>query len=255
MLRTCRLSAAVAALGFRVSLRSRAFAACCLLAAVFAAMATVPVSPGLSAGKPHHLEAGISILLLGGVILSLVVWPRAHLPGRSGRMEEAVLALPLRPEVLAMGSFLGFGAALAVFFAVGGGAFAATALAAYPETDPGDLVRAAAAAWLMALIAAALVAALSAVLAPLPVLAAAVLVVLAGQATAFWPAPVAAVLPPFDVVDPAGVFRGEGAGFWGRAARGAACLGFYLCLAEGLQAIKRGGLRARSAIAGPPCGS
>jgi hypothetical protein len=238
----------VAGVALRLSLRSRSFGAISLLAVLGVAAATLPVSPGLTAGEIHYLKAGASTLLLGGIVLSLIVLTRVHPAGRGRIKEEAVLSLPLDEEVLTLGALIGFCGALGVFFAAGGGAYFAVAELCFDLADPGALVHAVARAFCLALITAALVAALATILAPLPALAAAILFIIGGQTSALWPAALSALLPPFDILDPtaaAALASASAAGADGAGAgaavllRGAACLGLYVCIAGGVQRLRR----------------
>jgi len=129
---------------------------------------------------------------------------------------------------------------LGCFFVVGGGAYLAVAELSCAGADPGALALAVAHGFFLALITAALVTALATILAPPPALAAAVMFILAGQATALWPATVAAFLPPFDILDP-GVYAASNpvGGSAGVLLRGAASFGLYVCLAAGVQRMRR----------------
>jgi len=243
---SCRMTAIVGGVFLRVAVRSPAYVLFTLASAAAVVAATIPVSPGIVAGESHYLGAGASTLLLGGVLLSLVLLPGMHAASRGRWNEETLLALPVDREILAIGAFVGFGAALCVFCAICGGAYVVTAERAFSAVAVGDLFLSTVFCLLLSLVVAAMVTAFGVILAPLPALIVAVVFILAGQAAGFWPPVISFVLPPFDLLDPgravSGPFTESAALGAGRAlGHGFACLAFYLCVAIVLLRARRTG--------------
>ncbi len=227
---SCRMTAIVGGVFLRVAVRSPAYILFTLASTAAVVAATIPVSPGIVADESHYLDAGASTLLLGGVLLCLVLLPGLQVASRGRWNEETLLSLPVDREVLTFGAFLGFGAALGVYFALGGGAYILTAVTAFPTAALGSLLLSAVSCLLLGLVVAAMVTAFGVILAPLPALIAVVALIMAGQAAGLWPAVVSLVLPPFDLLDPGRAMSGiTGAGRM--LGHGVVCLGFYLCVA------------------------
>jgi hypothetical protein len=231
MFEAFRLTVSVASLTFRATVRLQSYLLCSGLTIVAAGVGTLPVSPGLTAGENHYLQAGLSTLLLGMIVHCLVVLPRV-LPAARGRWkEEAVLALPLPAGVLTLGAWAGFSAALALFVLAGGVVYVVVAGQTCASVQVGGLLSPLLFALLLGLITVALVTALCGLLPPLPSLAAALIIILLGQAASYWPLLPSILFPPFDRLGP-DLFPG---GVPGSALpaflHGGASLLFYLSIA------------------------
>jgi len=228
----------VAELSFRIIIRSRSFVILSLLAAIVTGLGTIPFSPGIRAGTVHYLEAGVSTLLLGGVVVCLAAVPRAFNQGGARFRSEAVHALPLSPTTLVVGTFSGSACAVALYFLVCGGVYLAVAGAGMDEADgvlgPDRLILAVLHALLLVWICAALVLALHSILPSVTAFVTALFLIVAGQFSLFFPPLPGLILPPFDVLDPARVLveaPGEARPAGLLLLHGAAGLVFYLWLA------------------------
>lgn|GEM_PF-2619458 len=242
---SCRSLLSVTALAWRLTARDRSYLVLFAIALVATVLGTIPMAPGLTADESHYLESGVSTLLLGGVLLILVVLPQVHLCGRGNWKEEALLALPVDACLLSMGVFLGFAAALAVYFLLAGGAYLAAAAIFSHAAPPERIARAVVSAFLLGLVSAAQLLLLVSVLARIPALVVTVLALAAGQISLFLPPGLALLLPPFDVLDPTLPLSDPAKGWGWLLARGLFQLGFYLLSIALVQTIRSGwGLNA-----------
>lgn len=210
-----------------------------ILAAFLTGLGTIPFSPGIRGGTAHYLEAGVSTLLLGGVVVCLVALPRAMRQGGTRIRNEAVHALPLSAETTVLGTYLGSACAVAVYFLLCGSVYLAAAGLWMEETgavaETGNQILAVGYAFILVLVTAALVAALHSILPSAAAFMTALFLLVVGQLSIFFPPLVGLIVPPFDLLDPAEVFR-EDSGEGCRPAvpalvRGVASIGLYLWLA------------------------
>ncbi len=221
---------------FRHAVRRRSFIAFSLAAVPMVVAGTIPFSPGIAANSDHFIRAGVSTLLLGGIILCLVIAPRvfrydAGGSGSKGRGFEVLLSLPVDAGGVTLGIFLGIGAALGVYFLIGGAAYLVTALIVSGGEALPCLLFCTFFSYLLCLTTAAMVGALSVFLSFLPAVVASLLLILAGQAASLWPPLLALFLPPYDILDSTSAAGRVPEEALILLIRAGATLGFYLSFA------------------------
>jgi len=230
---------ATAGIAFIDTLRQMGFwvGGLCFLAA--AVLSALPISAGLPADPQHHMDAGLSTLLLGGVFLSIVLLPSVLSSRHGARLShDRIRILPIRSWAWIGGIYLGFCSGLLFFFVLGGTLLASVQLI---TREPGQIfyLSGLGLAFFVSLLAAALILCLFRFLPCLPAMVAAVVVICLGHLADGLPLPLAILLPAFGSLDPSLLNRAPPQQILLALVHGFAFIGLYLCLASGFTKLTR----------------
>ena len=193
---------ALARITFKDTIRRPAFRAGGLGFLAVSGLSAVPFSPGITADGAHYLDAGLSTLHAGGIIIALMIVPFLLAPGRGRAAGEGLLALPLNPVILVTGIFSGFAVALLLFHLLGGGLLLLVSSASPAGPDDSTFYPALIWGALQSLLVSALVLCASRFLSYIPALMASILVLVLGHASGILPEPIHLFFPAMGAVDP-----------------------------------------------------